>query len=40
MSRKHNGSDICTYEGINPPQQVGTDPWLTVGKMHNLHEDM
>lgn len=40
MSSKWNNFDICEYDGINPPQQIGIVPWLTVGKVHNLHEDM
>lgn len=40
MSRKCDDSDICAYEGINPPQQIGIIPWPTVGEVHNLHEGM
>lgn len=39
MSRKCNDSDICAYEGVNLPQQIGIVPCPTVGKVHNVHED-
>lgn len=38
MSRKCNDSDIGSYEGVNPPQQIGIVPCPAVGKVHNVHE--